>query len=108
MFIATSPPTTTSTPFTTTTTSTTTTTASTTTQKPCIPPKVPTSCVPMCEDKCHYLGRCDNVVTMDICLPGCQCPNGTVWNGTTCTERDLCPCRDDNGTVHEVTTAKVM
>lgn len=77
-------------------------TTTTTTPTPCIPPKIPTTCAPMCEEKCHYLGKCDTVVGLDGCVPGCVCPNGTVWNGTTCTTRDQCLCKDENGNIHEV------
>ena len=77
----------------------------TTTATPCPSPKIPTECAPLCEEKCHFLGKCDTVMGMGhnwLCIPGCQCPNGTVWNGTTCVVREQCPCKDESGHIRQV------
>ena len=97
-------------PFTTSTPSVTTTPMTTITPKPCLPPKVPTVCSPMCEEKCHFLGKCDTIIGMEntLCLPGCQCPNGTVWNGTTCVVREQCPCKDEDGNLRPVNTKRKL
>lgn len=38
-----------------------------------------------------------------MCIPGCQCPNGTIWNGTFCVPPNECTCRDENGVIRTVT-----
>ena len=93
-------------PTTTSTTPITTTITTVTTPKPCPSPKVPTDCAPLCEEKCHFLGKCDSIIGMGdnwLCVPGCQCPNGTVWNGNSCVGPQQCPCKDEIGNVHQVT-----
>ena len=71
----------------------------------CEPPKVYTECRPLCEEKCHSLGKCESATgkrELD-CIPGCQCPNGTVWDGKTCLSTEQCPCKDQNGVIQPVT-----
>lgn len=75
-----------------------------TTPTPCIPPQIPVQCAALCQEKCHALGKCNTVIGFknSICLPGCQCPNGTLWNGETCVIKEDCNCKDENGKIHEV------
>ena len=65
---------------------------------------MPSACVPFCEEKCHNLGKCDTVMGPGIgfCLPGCTCPNGTVWDGKTCVVPDQCHCKDEQGNIRPV------
>uniref|UniRef100_A0A7M5WZ86 F5/8 type C domain-containing protein n=1 Tax=Clytia hemisphaerica TaxID=252671 RepID=A0A7M5WZ86_9CNID len=67
-------------------------------------PKIPHKSAPVCEEKCNFLGKCDTVFTAgtnSFCRPGCTCPNGTVWSGKTCVQPLACPCKDDQGTIHD-------
>ena len=75
-----------------------------TTPKPCIPPQIPSVCAPVCEEKCHFLGKCDTIIGSagSMCFPGCVCPNGTIWDGVTCVVPDQCPCKDEQGNLRPV------
>ena len=52
--------------------------------------------------KCSCPKTCENTICQkDTCVPGCQCPDGTYDNGTSCVTIDKCYCIV-NGTVMQV------
>ncbi|XP_060137056.1 SCO-spondin-like [Zootoca vivipara] len=46
-------------------------------------------CGPPCPRSCDDISHC-----LWTCEPGCYCAGGKVLNGTSCVEKDLCPCLD--------------
>lgn len=68
----------------------------------CQPPKIPVACQTQCPKQCHFLGKCTAVTASPTCIPGCQCPNGTVSDGVTCRPPSQCLCQDTHGNIRQV------
>ena len=54
--------------------------------------KVYTKCKSNCEDTCQHMNKTCDPLPTNACFPGCQCPDGTVFNGTRCVRPAECIC----------------
>lgn len=52
-------------------------------------------------NNCSCPRTCENTKCQETCVPGCQCPEGTYDNGTSCVALKQCYCIV-NGTIRQV------
>ncbi|XP_031570800.1 mucin-2-like [Actinia tenebrosa] len=78
----------------------TTTTESPTSQPTCQGNKIPTNCQPACDITCQYINQSCSSHQPLHCVPGCRCPDASVFNGTHCTRPSDCIC-SYNGSFYE-------
>ena len=57
--------------------------------------KVYTTCMPSCQESCHYMNSTCPSPTPSVCVPGCKCVDGAVFNGTHCVRPGDCICYED-------------